>query len=273
MGTPCNGARHTAIERTNLYLNGAQSRVIGHMIHLRRILSPSLLLACTPVLADPGYYLVTAYDNAGQVNVDYRYWTVKAHRSAEVIWPEIGIGYGVNSRWYTQLLASGIGTDKFSTRLSSLNWQNDVLLTQGQYDFDLAVHTLLIRNRGPMPGYVFEFGPILQTDIGRVQLNGNLVFERGLGDGPPADTQLKYQWQVKYRWKSAIHIGLQGFGELGKWNDWAPRSQQSHRAGPMISGTIALGQEQAFKYEAAYLMGSVYGRDGNMFSMRLQYVF
>jgi len=84
MGTPCNGAQHTAIERTNLYLNGAQSRVIGHMIHLRRILFPSLLLACTPVLADPGYYLVTAYDNADQVNVDYRYWTVKAHRSASV---------------------------------------------------------------------------------------------------------------------------------------------------------------------------------------------
>jgi hypothetical protein len=247
--------------------------ILNPMTGKHRILLPSLLLACSAAMADPGYYLVTAYDNAGQVNIDYRYWTVKSHRSAEVIWPEIGIGYGVNSRWYTQLLASGIGSDTYPTRLSSLNWQNDILLTQGQYVFDLALHTLLIRNRGRSPGYVLEYGPVLQTDVGRFQLNGNMVFERGLGDGRPTDTQLKYQWQVKYRWSEALNMGLQGFGELGQWNDWAPSARQSHRAGPMIAGTLPLGQGQAFKYEAAYLMGSVYGRDANMFSMRLQFVF
>jgi hypothetical protein len=87
----------------------------------------------------------------------------------------------------------------------------------------------------------------VQTDIGRMQLNGNLVFERGLGDGPPRDTQLKYQWQVKYRWNQGLHVGLQGFGEPGKWNDWEPSRQQSHRAGPMTAGTLPIGGNQAFK--------------------------
>jgi len=223
--------------------------------------------------ADPGYYLVTAYDNAGQVNVDYRYWTVKAPGAAEVIWPEIGVGYGVNSRWYTAVLASYIGSDRIPGRLSSLNWQNDVLLTQGQYPIDVALHTQLIRNRGRSAGYVLEFGPVLQTDVGRTQLNANLIFERGLGAGPPARTQLKYQWQAKYRFNQRLHLGLQGFGELGPWDDWAARSQQSHRAGPVVAGTLPLGRTQALTYEAAYLMGSVYGNRGNMFSLRLQYVF
>lgn len=240
---------------------------------LPRLIATSLALATSSVLADPGYYLVTAYDNAGQVNIDYRCWTVKAHRSPEVIWPEIGVGYGVTSRWYTGLLASAIGSDQFATRLSSLNWQNDYLLTQGQYLVDVALHTLLIRNRGRNAGTVLEFGPVLQTDVGRVQLNGNLVFERGLGNGPPGDTQLKYQWQVKYRFNEGLHAGLQGFGELGRWNDWAAHGAQSHRAGPMVSGSLPLGKGHAFKYEAAYLMGSVYGRNGNMFSLRLQYVY
>ncbi len=244
-----------------------------HRLKPIRACAGALLLATGQAMADPGYYLVTAYDNAGQVNIDYRYWTVKSHGSAEVIWPEIGIGYGVNSRWTTALLASYIGSDRFSTRLSSLNWQNDVLLTQGEYIADVAIHTLLIRNHGRTPGHVLEFGPVLQTDVGRVQLNGNLVFERGLGDGPPAKTQLKYQWQAKYRWKPGLHMGLQGFGELGPWNNWSPAGQQSHRAGPVLSGSFPLGATQAVKYEVAYLMGSVYGNNGNMFAMRLQYVY
>jgi hypothetical protein len=84
---------------------------------------------------------------------------------------------------------------------------------------------------------------------------------------------LKYQWQAKYRWKEGFHCGLQGFGELGDWNQWLPDNQQSHRAGPMISGTLPMGAARAFKYEAAYLFGSTYATPGNMFSMRLQYVF
>ena len=62
-------------------------------------------------------------------------------------------------------------------------------------------------------------------------------------------------------------------GDLGKWNDWAPSGLQSHRAGPMISGTLPAGNGQAFKYEAAYLMRSVDGENANMFSLRLQYAF
>jgi hypothetical protein len=67
------------------------------------------LLASASALADPGYYLVTVYDNQGQANVDFRYWTVKNKGRGEVIWPEIGVGYGVTSRWHTGVLASTSG--------------------------------------------------------------------------------------------------------------------------------------------------------------------
>ncbi len=231
------------------------------------------LLASAAAMADPGYYLVTVYENEGEANIDYRYWTVKMPRSTQTVWPEIGFGYGVTKRWYTELYASYIGSGTMATKLSSLNWQNDYLLTQGQYDFDLALHTNLIHNYGG-GGQAFEYGPALQTEVGRIQLNANLIFERGFdvpgGSGP---TQLKYQWQAKYRWKPAFQFGLQGFGELGDWDRWAPRNRQSHRAGPMVSGTLPIGATDSFKYQAAFLKGSVYGSRGNMFSMRLQYVY
>ena len=238
----------------------------------KKVFAAATLLASAAAMADPGYYLVTVYENEGEANIDYRYWTVKMPGSPETTWPEIGFGYGVTKRWYTEVYASYIGSSATATRLCSLNWQNDYLLTQGQYDFDLALHTNLIHNCGG-GGQAFEYGPVLQTEVGRVQLNANLIFERAFDAPGSQPTQLKYQWQVKYRWKPAFQFGFQGFGELGQWDDWAPRRQQSHRAGPMISGTRYPIGATSFKYRAAFLKGSVYGSHSHMWSMRLQYQF
>jgi hypothetical protein len=239
----------------------------------RLLCAAACLFGGSTALADPGYYVVTVYDNAGQVSVDTRYWTVKFPQRPEVIWPEVGFGYGVNSRWTTELFGSWIGSSQMPTQLSTMNWQNDVLLTQGEWPLDIAVHSNLISNRMPDGGGAFEWGPVLQTDIGRTQLNGNVFFESGWDEFAPAAAQMKYQWQVRHRWRPVLHFGLQGFGELGTWDHWAPRDQQSHRAGPALFSTIALGDRQSLLVQAAYLFGSVYGRDGRMFTARAQVVF
>jgi hypothetical protein len=114
---------------------------------------------------------------------------------------------------------------------------------------------------------------VFQTDVGRTQLNGNLIFEKSLAPGNTRAPQLKYQWQAKYRWSSALHTGVQGFGELGEWNHWADANRQSHRWGPVVSGTWALNEQQRIEYQAAYLTGSIYGAAGDMLSVRLQFVY
>jgi len=233
-----------------------------------------LVVALSDAIADPGYYVVTAYDNEGVATVDTRYWTVKSKGSPATLWPEIGLGYGVSARWYTELFASFIGSRDTAQKLSSWNWQNEVLLTQGQYPFDLAVHASLIRNEGYEPGYALEVGPVLQTEIGKLQINGNLFFEREFpDDGPAEPTQLKYQWQLRYHAHPLLNVGLQGFGELGTWDDWDARHRQSHRAGPALFGTWRMAPGHTLLYQAAILFGSIYGQRGEMFSMRVQYGF
>ena len=224
-------------------------------------------------LADPGYYVVTAYDNEGQRTVDVRYWTVKTAGEPATRWPEVGIGYGVTSRWYTEVYASFIGTLDTATKLSTWNWQNEYLLTQGQLPIDVAVHVALIKDAAYSSGYAIEYGPVLQTDIGKTQLNANLFFEHDHGDDDSRQTQLKYQWQVKHRWLSRLQFGLQGFGELGPWNHWSPRDQQSHRAGPALFGTLPGGFGNSILWQASLLLGSTYRQNGNMFSLRAQYAF
>lgn len=225
-----------------------------------------LLLGAARAWADPGYYVVTAYDNPGVRTVDLRYWTVSKPNAKTVIWPEIGLGWNVNGRWYTELLASWIGTTGSDLRLSTLNWRNDVLLTRGQYPFDLAVHVQVVHPHDRSEPRAIEFGPVLQTDIGRTQLNANLFFERESGAGA-RPTQLKYQWQVRHRWRPGLHVGAQGFGEPGRWDRFSPRSAQSHRAGPALFGRFDLG-ERRLNWQAAWLGGSTYGRHGHMLSVR-----
>jgi hypothetical protein len=133
---------------------------------------------------------------------------------------------------------------------------------------DVALHTLVERARRRPNGYAVQFGPVLQTQLWRTQLNFNLFFQREMDNGERNETELAYQWQIRQRWKSWFSPGLQGFGEMGKWNDWLPSNQQSHRAGPAF-----FGHAGRFKYEAAYLFGKNSARAANSFSMRVQYIF
>jgi len=235
------------------------------------LLASALCLAASSALADPGYYVVTPYDNEGLLTVEVRYWTVKPDGGTEVIWPEVGFGYGVTSRWTTTLLLSYIGSSKRPMEQSSLNWQNEVLLTQGELPFDLALHLQLIADRVDTERRAFEFGPVLQTEFGRTQLNANLIFERKWGTAQPSPTKLKYQWQVRHHWRPQLHFGAQGFGELGPWDDWA--TKQSHRAGPALFTTFRGAEREAIKVQAAYLVGRTYGKSGHMFTLRAHYEF
>ena len=230
-----------------------------------------LCWAAAPAQADPGYYMVSVYEDEGATHLDYRYWAIRRPNAPELVWPEIGIGYGVTKRWYTELFMSYIGPSHGQSQPSTLNWQNDYLLTQGQYNWDVAIHSNLISGQTDQNDNALEIGPVLQTDVGRVQINTNLIFEQALGSDTGRPPQLKYQWQAKYRWNAAWHTGLQGFGELGDWNQWSRR--QSHRWGPVVAGSLPLGGKQRVQYQAAYLTGSVYGSSGDMLSVRLQYVY
>lgn len=75
------------------------------------------------------------------------------------------------------------------------------------------------------------------------------------------------------RLSSLNGLGQQGFGELGIWNHWLLRAQQSHRAGPVVSCIWPLAGAQSIQADTAVLVGSTYGRNGSMFSLRIQYLF
>lgn len=213
--------------------------------------------------ADPGYYLLTPYSAPGDLTLDARYWSVKAPGRNATLWPELGLRFGFDARWTSEFFVSYIGKSLDNQRLSSLNWQNSYLLTDGQYSFDVAIHAQLIHNQGM--GNALELGPVFQTEIGLTQLNFNLIFEQDWArkDG----VYLKYQWQALHRLGNGVRVGVQGFGELGRWDHWS--NKQSHRAGPV--GRLRLLND--LEWQAAYLWGDTFGKRGNMFSTQLTLKF
>jgi len=233
-----------------------------------RLCAATLLAALsTNARSDPGYYVVTPYDQAGRIGTELRYWTVSPPGEAATIWPELGFSYGVNTRWTTRLLASWIGTGAADLVLSSWNWQNVVLLTQGDKPYDLGVHVQLTHNAHQSTA--LELGPTWQTDLGRFKLNANAFWEY---DDGRHDTRLKLQWRGVYRVASGWRLGAEGFSEVGQWNDWLPRRRQSHRAGPALLATLWDEGPDTVTLNAAYLFGKTYGSRGNMFSMQLQWL-
>jgi hypothetical protein len=218
--------------------------------------------------ADPGYYVVTPYDNDGLLRLDFRYWATKARGRTEVLWPELGLGYGMNSRWTTELYMSWIGTARSATRPDTLNWQNDVMLTQGEWPVDLALHTQWVQDQtGPRQQHLV-WGPALQTDWGRWRLNSNVFIDQPLGPDRSPASQLQYQWRARYRLGPVLGLGAEGFGELGPWNHWSPKAQQNHRAGPSLAGLWALDDRRSLLLQGAWLWGKTANRQGHMFSMK-----
>ncbi|MFO1252327.1 hypothetical protein [Inhella sp.] len=220
-------------------------------------------LVAAPLLAgsaqaDPGYYLITPYAMPGEAALDLRYWTVKADRRKATLWPEAGLRLGLGPRWTSTLFLSGIGPALQRQRLSSINWAHNWVLSEGRSDWDFGLHAQAIHRPGE--GNALEWGPLLQTDQGLTRLNLNLLFERDFATG---GTQLKLQGQALHRFGRGLRAGLQGFGELGRWNRLSERP--SLRAGPVLR----LGLGDAAELQMACLRGKTYGRTGAMFSTQL----
>lgn len=183
-------------------------------------------------------------------------------------------GMGVTQRWFTEVgVEFARGADS-GTKLEAVEWENIFQLTErGQYPVDLGLLVEIERPQDRDEGYELKVGPLFQTEFGRVQLNGNLIFERHFDAKEKSETELAYEWQAKYRWKPALEFGAMGFGELGKWDNWAPHREQSHLMGPAVFGKIHTGERQAVKYNAAYLVGVTDGAADHAVRLQLEYEF
>ena len=222
-------------------------------------------------LAGVADYVYVPTVEYGEKEIDFKTGTAKLANGDRAQVSSLGFGYGVTEYWFTEVYfkheREGSGT------LSIAEWENKFQLTEtGKYPDDLG---LIVEIEAPLnknEAYELKLGPLLQTEIGKLQLNGNLTFERTFGPHQ-VPTELGYQWQAKYRWLPAFEFGLQGFGEFGKWNEWDDADAQNHRMGPAVFGKVGVGVKQAIRYNAALLFGTSDAAANRTLRLQVEYEF
>ena len=224
------------------------------------------------VFAGPADYVYTPMVEYGEREIDFKFGSARNPDGTSKQVSSLGFGYGATEYWFTELYVKRERAD--GGKLTLAEWENKFQLTEtGKYPVDagLIVEIEAPVNDGNEP-YEFKLGPLFQTDFGKLQLNGNMLFERKFsGSGGPYTTNFGYQWQAKYRWQPILEFGVQGFGDMGKWNDWD--TPASHRIGPAIFGKFALGNRQAIKYNAAWLLKASNAAPANTLRMQVEYEF
>lgn len=235
------------------------------------LFSLALVLTAPTVFAGAADYIYLPTVEYGEKEIDFKFGTAKQQNGERKQVSSLGFGYGVTEYWFTEVYFKH--EREGSDTLTLGEWENRFQLTEtGKYPVDLG---LVVEIEAPLnknEAYEFKLAPLMQTEFGKVQLNGNLVLERTFGPGDHI-TELGYQWQTKYRWKPSFEFGLQGFGEVGKWDNWAPADEQEHRMGPAIFGKIGLGTKQAIKYNVALLFGTSEAAADHTFRMQIEYEF
>lgn len=234
----------------------------------------TLLITPAAALAGPSDYVYTPNVEYGEREIDFKIGGAKTKGEDRFSAASIGFGYGINDRWFTEIYAKYEKEGGASTRFDAFEWENRFALTeQGRFPFDLGFVIELERPRDRAEGYEVRLGPLFQTDWDRWQFNFNVLLERHFRSEDASQTELGYQWQVRYLAAGNIDFGLQGFGELGRWNHWNSANEQNHRLGPAVFGKVNLGGRHVIKYNAAVLFGVTSAAPDHTLRAQVEYEF
>lgn len=242
-----------------------------------QLLMCSAALVISPLgIAGPADYVYTPHIERGELEMDIKYGSASSNAGVRPQAASIGLGYGVTEHWFTE----GYLKQKHNAGGDStyLEWENRFLLVGGEGETaDIGWVTELEAPLTKGAPSELRVGPLFQSKLGKLQLNGNVIFERAFGgadeDSVSQVTNIGYQWQAIYRAGGSFDLGIQGFGEMGKWDQWSKTAEQNHRMGPAVFGKLALGEHQAIKYNATWLAGVSDAAPKTTLRMQIEYEF
>lgn len=229
-------------------------------------------------IASPADYVYVPSVEYGEREIDFKAgsWKLRDEPVRESL-ASIGFGYGATQWWFTEAYLKYEKVSGDHTRYDAFEWENKFQLTEpNQYAVDLGLITEIeVPRERRDEGYELKVGPLFQADSGPIRWNANLLFERilrGRYDSPRV-TEMGYQLQARYALGHGVEVGAQAFGEMGKWDHWAPSDQQNHRVGPAVFGKVKLEGREAIRYNAAWLIGASPAAPRNTLRLQAEYEF
>jgi len=193
----------------------------------------------------------------------------------------LAFGVGVTQHWFTEIDMEYRRRSPVGTRLDAFEWENTLQIGEpGQWPVDIGIEFNVEMpyqaswGSSKTEGWSTRFGPLLQKDIGKVQINCNLLFARFIQSSEFSTTQLSYQSQIKYRYSQPLEFGVQAFGRLSSSGQtWTAYAEQVHRVGPVVLGRLVLPRERSLSYNVAFLLGTTAHSPDTTLRFQFEYEF
>jgi len=238
----------------------------------------SLCAFVSRVQAEPADYVFLPGVSYGEKEIDFKAGTAKDGAGDRESAASLGFGWGLAPSWWTELYGKWHKPPGETAQFDAFEWENKFQLTEpGQYAIDVGFITEIEITKLSADPNELKIGPLFQAESGKMQYNFNFLFTRTFGGellpGEERNTEMGYQWQVKYRHRAEFEFGAQGFGQMGEWNKWDARQAQFHNFGPAVFGKFDLGQRRKIRYNAAWLFGVTDATPDHTFRMQLEYEF
>lgn len=209
---------------------------------------------------EPNDYVHEPNVEYGEREIDFKYGTVKyKDDGGRESMGSLGFGYGLKEWWFVEAYLKYAKGPDDRTRYDAVELESVFSFTEhNQYWADVGLLAEFEAPRDRAEGYEFLVGPLFQKDIDQLRVNANLLFGKSVStrDGEEHPLELSYQLQARYPVAQDLDLGVQAFGDLGKWDHWSPHSEQDHRVGPAVFHKIRLGGGQDIKWNAGYLFGA-----------------
>ncbi|HUX74269.1 MAG TPA: hypothetical protein VMV25_10315 [Steroidobacteraceae bacterium] len=194
------------------------------------LLGVALVAAARLVRADD-FIVYSPYVTAAQSEIELRGYRASDPRAAlrGASAAEMSIAYGVNGWWKPELYllryqqSPGVGAS-----LQGYEFENTFQLTPpGKYPADLGFLAAYEHNTAANTPDAIEFGPLIETRLGRFAHTVNLIWEKQVGAGAGGQYQLRYSYSGSYVVSQAFRPGLEAYGRP---------ADRAYQAGPVVAG-------------------------------------
>jgi hypothetical protein len=232
------------------------------------------LLGSAQVQAGPNDYIRTPTVEYGEREIDFKSGVQKNRDGSTESAHSVGYGFTPTRWWFTEVYAKYAKPADESTHFDAWEWENRFQLTEtGKYPVDVGFLMEIERPKDRTEGYELTMGPMFQSEWGQWQGNFNVFIQKHVRASTAFDTELLYQLQMKYRGSEWLEWGVQGFGNVGRWNEWNARAQQEFKVGPALFGKIRTGTRQAIKWNAGLLAGTTDATPKTTLRFQAEYEF
>ncbi len=217
------------------------------------VLTASAMLGLAPVSqlhADNKIY--SPYVEQGEFELEQRGHVTNKRKQKH----KLEIGYGITSRWYSGIYGEWEKNPGGKLEYEATSWENIFQLTeQGKYWWDVGLYLEYEHAKAPSAANKIETKLLLEHPGAKFTHTANIILEREVGRNASNDTEFAFYWRTKYRWKKTLEPAIELYSKFGELGNTGNFDSQKHLLGPVLAGSVQIGDKSKIKYEFGYLVG------------------